>query len=68
VAFVCWREGVPQEQERLLAHLRERVPLYMIPEQWHRVERLPRTSNGKVDRVARAQDAERLEGTTTLGG
>lgn len=39
------------------AHLGERVPLYMVPAEWFFVDALPRTSTGKIDRVALAERA-----------
>ena len=60
--FVCWREGHAGDQAELQALLRQPLPLYMIPQQWAELERLPRTSNGKVDRQRLAEDAVRLAG------
>jgi amino acid adenylation domain-containing protein len=38
--------------DALKAHLEARVPVYMVPEAYVRLEALPLTSNGKVDRRA----------------
>jgi aryl carrier-like protein len=49
VAYYVGGEGAV-EVEALRAHLRERVPEYMVPAAYVRLERLPLTPNGKVDR------------------
>ena len=51
VGTVCERE--------LAAALRERLPRYMIPNRLVRLEQMPLTANGKIDRVA----LKRLAGT-----
>jgi tyrocidine synthetase III len=51
IAVVCWRNGVEQVQQ-LNTHLSALLPKYMVPEQFIAVERIPRTSNGKLDRRA----------------
>ncbi|MDB4951628.1 MAG: Malonyl CoA-acyl carrier protein transacylase [Gemmatimonadetes bacterium] len=61
--------GVPAEALR--AHLRERLPEYMIPAAFVAVDRLPLTPNGKVDRgalppPAEAAPAHRLEPETEM--
>ena len=38
--------------DRVREHLRARLPAYMLPARYLKVERLPMTSNGKVDRAA----------------
>lgn len=40
--------GYPAPED-ILAHLRARLPHYMVPSQLHVVERFPLTANGKVD-------------------
>ncbi|GGU91355.1 hypothetical protein GCM10010182_02850 [Actinomadura cremea] len=47
VAFVAGPDAPPDE--RLAAHLRERVPEYMVPSRFVRVDGFPVTANGKVD-------------------
>jgi amino acid adenylation domain-containing protein len=49
VAYYVGGEGAV-EVEALRAHLRERVPEYMVPAAYVRLEALPLTPNGKVDR------------------
>ena len=41
--------GLGEDQLRLL--LKSKLPAYMVPQRIHKLERLPRTLNGKVDRV-----------------
>jgi thioesterase domain-containing protein len=53
VAFVVPAPSVPASGPRITAHARDRLPYYMVPAEVHIVERLPLTSNGKVD-IARA--------------
>jgi amino acid adenylation domain-containing protein len=40
------------EEELLQSYLRERLPEYMTPGVWVRMERMPLTANGKLDRKA----------------
>lgn len=49
VALVVPREDRPLDGRTVLTHLRARLPHYLIPGQIHVLERLPLTSNGKVD-------------------
>ena len=52
IAFVCPGAGGPIAASDLRLHLRELLPIYMIPSVFIFLERLPRTGNGKVDRLA----------------
>ncbi|QLF91917.1 non-ribosomal peptide synthase/polyketide synthase [Pseudomonas sp. ABC1] len=38
------------DSESLKQHLLQRLPEYMVPRHWQRLERLPRNANGKLDR------------------
>lgn len=49
--IVLYYVGEPSEKE-LAARLREKLPRYMLPNRTVRLERLPFTANGKIDRVA----------------
>ena len=40
------------EQSELRSYLRERLPQYMVPQAFVRLEQLPRLPNGKVNRKA----------------
>ncbi|HEX7242123.1 MAG TPA: amino acid adenylation domain-containing protein, partial [Longimicrobiaceae bacterium] len=51
VAYVTGREGAEAPtSEELRAHLRERLPDYMVPAAFVALERIPLTPNGKTDR------------------
>ncbi|HEX8432185.1 MAG TPA: amino acid adenylation domain-containing protein, partial [Longimicrobium sp.] len=50
--LVAYYVGEQQTVEALRAHLLERVPEYMVPAAYMRLERLPQTPNGKLDRGA----------------
>ncbi|MGS0894732.1 amino acid adenylation domain-containing protein [Burkholderia stagnalis] len=52
VAHVVARRGERIDVEALRAHLRERVPAYMVPAAFGTLDALPMTRNGKVDRKA----------------
>jgi amino acid adenylation domain-containing protein len=52
VAYVVTHEGVNASVSSLREHLCERLPEYMVPSAFVVLERLPLTSNGKVDREA----------------
>src|SRR5260370_38631570 len=43
------RPAEPAQPAEILAHLRARLPYYMVPGQLHVVPGLPLTANGKVD-------------------
>jgi amino acid adenylation domain-containing protein len=52
VAYVVPARGEAPTAERLLAHLAESLPDYMIPAAFVRLETLPLTPSGKVDKPA----------------
>lgn len=49
--IVLWYDGDPDERE-LTAQLKTRLPRYMLPNKIYKVDKLPFTPNGKIDRVA----------------
>ncbi|WP_083274697.1 MupA/Atu3671 family FMN-dependent luciferase-like monooxygenase [Novosphingobium resinovorum] len=51
VAYLAPRTGAPAVED-LRAHLRERLPDFMVPGNFVLLEALPRTPNGKIDRNA----------------
>ncbi|WP_162562153.1 non-ribosomal peptide synthetase, partial [Salinispora oceanensis] len=50
--YVVWRPGLTVPWADLRGFLRESLPEYMVPVVFTALERLPRTSSGKVDRRA----------------
>ena len=52
-AFVTTRNGEASRAD-LIAFCADRIPQYMIPEEFEFPEDLPRTSTGKIDRRALA--------------
>jgi amino acid adenylation domain-containing protein len=51
-AYLVMRDGAPVDPALLRAHLRDRVPDYMIPSWWTGLPALPLTTSKKVDRKA----------------
>lgn len=49
--IVLWYDGDPDEKE-LTKELKTRLPRYMLPNKIYKVDKLPFTANGKIDRVA----------------
>ena len=49
--IVCVYTGA-EDDTALAAALRERLPSYMLPDRYERLDRLPMTVNDKIDRVA----------------
>jgi len=48
--IVAFYEGTAEPKEIITA-LRKAVPAFMIPQVFHRMDRLPITANGKIDRA-----------------
>lgn len=57
VAHCVTRQGAGLDAAALAAHVAQALPDYMRPALWARVERLPMTPNGKLDRKALAAQA-----------
>ena len=49
--IVLWYDGESDEKE-LTKQLKTKLPRYMLPNRLYRVDKLPFTANGKIDRVA----------------
>jgi amino acid adenylation domain-containing protein len=52
VGYVVPSDGAEVSDEELRRHLAEHLPPHMVPASWVRLERLPLSANGKVDRRA----------------
>jgi acyl carrier protein len=50
VAYVVAEPGASVSEEELRRHLKERVPVYMLPSAFVLLDELPLNSNGKIDR------------------
>jgi amino acid adenylation domain-containing protein len=59
IAFVCAGSGGSIAEGDLRLHLRDLLPIYMIPPSFIFMESLPRTGTGKVDRLALHERASR---------
>ncbi|MGW9434795.1 non-ribosomal peptide synthetase [Streptomyces sp. NPDC055607] len=72
VALVVPRPGALLEGPEVLAHLRKRLPYYLVPGQLHVLDRLPLSPNGKVDVAAAlaalAADSAAVGAAGTAGG
>lgn len=66
VAYAASNGGVLDERE-LRAHLRGRLPEYMLPSALVILERFPLLPSGKIDRRALPEPAEQASGTEFLG-
>jgi acyl-coenzyme A synthetase/AMP-(fatty) acid ligase len=60
-AFVVARPGPLPDRQALLAFCGERLPFYMVPRDFRVVGCLPRTSTGKLDRMALTTQAQRKD-------
>jgi hypothetical protein len=49
-AYCVPKDGRPPGEAELRAHLRQRLPDYMVPQHWMVLDALPLTPNGKLDR------------------
>lgn len=62
-AYLTTTDGQPVNQEQLLAELRKTLPEYMIPSRIVWLEKLPLSSNGKIDRGS-LPEPPRIKGQT----
>jgi acyl-coenzyme A synthetase/AMP-(fatty) acid ligase len=63
-AFIVARPGRDPGVLALKAHSARQLPRYMIADRLHLVPELPRTRNGKVDRMALKELGAMKEGTS----
>ena len=63
-AYVVMAAGSDVDDDALLAQLGERVPDYMVPSALVRLEALPLTANGKLDRKALPEPVQAGSGKT----
>jgi amino acid adenylation domain-containing protein len=61
-AYVIPRDGAAPTAAELAAHLKERLPEYMVPAAFVSMDAYPRTSSGKVDRRALPEPETPSEG------
>jgi enterobactin synthetase component F len=54
-ACVSFRDGATVSEAALIAHCRDRLPAYMVPDEWEIRETLPQTDRGKIDLQALAR-------------
>ena len=52
VGYFVEREGTPRSPTELMDSLGSALPDYMVPGLWVRLDRMPMTANGKIDRRA----------------
>jgi len=52
IAYFIPEEGQNPEPETLRTHLKEKLPEYMVPSHFLRMDKFPLTPNGKIDRKA----------------
>jgi amino acid adenylation domain-containing protein len=52
VGYIVEREGREIEEKELRRYLREKLPEYMIPSKWVKLEKIPLSATGKVNRAA----------------
>ncbi|MFJ2875910.1 amino acid adenylation domain-containing protein [Streptomyces sp. NPDC087298] len=71
VAYVVGRDGAAPPDVELRAHLARRLPGSMVPEVFVRLDEMPLSSNGKIDRARLPEPATvrcRPDGSTTVAG
>ena len=55
IMFYTSREDEPVEKNQVLAYLKTNLPRYMVPQKINKLDSLPLTPGGKIDRVALAK-------------
>lgn len=65
VAFITLRDGATYSEEALLTHCKDYLVSYRLPGQIERLETMPLTPAGKVDRIA-LREAARANTTTKI--
>jgi acyl carrier protein len=52
VAYIVLSSGLSSDSASLRSHLRDKLPVFMVPAQFVFIDSLPLTANGKIDRNA----------------
>jgi amino acid adenylation domain-containing protein/non-ribosomal peptide synthase protein (TIGR01720 family) len=62
VAYVSLQPGTSMEAEKIRSHLQAILPAYMVPVEYVKLEELPLSSNGKLDRRRLPEPEKKVEG------
>jgi amino acid adenylation domain-containing protein len=60
-AYVVWEDGADQDFIALRRKVESQLPHYMVPSSWIELRELPRSVNGKLDRLALRAKQQEME-------